>query len=101
MYLVQFLLPVYDNNKQHFPPGMYETVFHALAERFGGVTAYQRAPARGAWKDDGKVSYDDVIVFEVMVDNLDRAWWASYRRELEQQFAQEEVLVRATAYEKL
>ncbi len=101
MYLVQFLLPVYDNNQHHFPTAMYEAVFHQLAEQFGGVTAYQRAPARGAWKDEGEVSYDDVIVFEVMVEQLDRKWWAKYRRELEQQFAQEEILARATTYEKL
>lgn len=101
MYLVQFLLPVYDNNQQRFPAAMYEAVFHQLTERFGGVTAYQRAPARGAWKDEGEVSYDDVSVFEVMVEELDRAWWAAYRGELERQFAQEEVLVRATTYEKL
>lgn len=101
MYLVQFLLPVYDNNQRHFAAAMYEAVFHQLAEQFGGVTAYQRAPARGAWKDEGEVSYDDVIVFEVMVEQLDREWWAAYRSELERQFAQEEVLARATTYEKL
>lgn len=101
MHLVQFLVPVYDNNQQRFPAGMYEVVFHELADHFGGVTAYQRAPARGAWKDEGEVSYDDVIVFEVMVEELDRGWWASYRHKLEQQFAQEEVLVRATTYERL
>jgi len=101
MYLVQFLLPVYDNNQQRFAPAMVEAVFHQLAEQFGGVTAYQRAPARGAWKDEGEVSYDDVIVFEVMVQDLDREWWGTYRSELERQFAQEEILVRATTYEKL
>jgi hypothetical protein len=101
MHLVQFLLPVYDNNGQRFAAARYEPIFHGLTERFGGVTAYQRAPARGAWKDEGQVSYDDVVVFEVMVEHLDHAWWADFRRDLETDFQQEEVVVRATQFERL
>lgn len=101
MYLIQFLLPIYDNEKRPFPAAQYERVFHQLTERFGGITAYQRAPARGAWKDEGQVSYDDVTVFEVMAETLERDWWAQYRHELEQSFRQEEIIVRATQFERL
>ena len=101
MYLIQFLIPIYDNEKQPFPPAVFEPIFEQLTEHFGGVTAYQRAPARGAWKDEGQVSYDDVVVFEVMAEELDRDWWAAYRRALESRFRQEEIVVRATHYERL
>lgn len=32
-----------------------------------------------------------------MTETLDKRWWASYRRELEQSFAQNEIVIRATA----
>ena len=39
-----------------------------LADRFGGVTAYMRAPARGLWKGDtGETTRDDIVIFEVMM----------------------------------
>ena len=52
MYLVQILLPVYDNEGHAFEPGDYVHLRSELADRFGGVTAYMRAPARGVWKDE-------------------------------------------------
>ena len=72
-----------------------------MAERFGGVTAFRRSPAEGVWKEGGQVSRDQVIIVEVMVEHLDRQWWAGYRVELEQRFGQEELLVRATETEQL
>ncbi len=32
---------------------------------------------------------------EVMVDGLDRAWWAAFRRDLEKTFRQEQIIARA------
>ena len=102
MHLVQILLPLRDNDGNPFPREMLEDVRHTLTERFGGVTAHLRAPAAGAWKDDeGDVAHDDVVIVEVMADELDRAWWSGYRRELESRFRQDEILIRATASEKL
>jgi len=36
-----------------------------------------------------------------MVAELDRAWWAAYRAKLEERFAQDELVVRAHAIERL
>jgi hypothetical protein len=36
------------------------------------------------------------VVFEVMTENLDGSWWGKYRRQLEQDFSQDEIIVRAT-----
>jgi hypothetical protein len=66
------------------------------------VTAYQRAPAEGAWKASTEsVSYDDVVVFEVMVEPLEREWWQAHRHQLEERFRQEKLLIRAIAVEEL
>ena len=102
MHLVQVLVPVYDNNGQPFPQAEFRKVRQELTDRFGGVTAYTRAPAEGSWEDEqGRVHHDDVAVVEVMVDSLDRAWWSRYREELTARFRQTELVVRATLMESL
>jgi hypothetical protein len=96
MYLVQILLPLYDNHGHAFEPGEYIRLRSDLADRFGGVTAYTRAPARGVWKDDsGETTRDDIVIFEVMTVDLDAAWWSAYRKQLEARFRQESLIVRA------
>jgi hypothetical protein len=101
MHLVQLLLPLYDNAGAALPRALYDTVRQELVERFGGLTAYTRAPAKGLWSDGGQVERDDIVVYEVMADALDRRWWADYRATLERRFAQQELTVRALAMEKL
>jgi hypothetical protein len=102
MHLVQILLPVRDNEGRPFGHDLFARVREELTERFGGVTAYLRSPAEGAWQDPGgDVARDDVVILEVMADDLDRAWWGEYRGELEQRFRQDEVVVRATEMERL
>ena len=44
---------------------------------------------------------DEVVLVEVMADRLDHRWWAVYREDLQRRFAQDEVLVRASAIERL
>jgi hypothetical protein len=96
MYLVQILLPLYDNEGHPFEPVDYVQLRSELADRFGGVTAYTRAPARGVWKDDtGGTTRDDIVIFEVMSKDLDREWWTGFRKDLERRFRQESVIVRA------
>jgi hypothetical protein len=102
MHLVQLLLPLYDPEGRRFPPEPYARLRAELTERFGGVTAFQRAPAEGLWReDDGSVVGDDVVVYEVMVERLDRAWWEGFRERLRRRFEQEELVVRATPIEVL
>lgn len=96
MYLVQILLPLYDNEGHEFDAAEYVRLRAELADRFGGVTAYTRAPARGVWKDEtGGTTRDDIVIFEVMTPELDHAWWTSFRKELEAHFRQESLIVRA------
>ena len=101
MHLVQILLPLYDNDGDRFGPGAFHTVREELAGRFGGLTAFTRSPAEGVWEDDGQRHHDEVVVYEVMVERIDRAWWATYRRSLEERFRQEIILIRSQAVELL
>jgi hypothetical protein len=100
-HLVQILLPVYDSVDKPFPTDHYNQVRARLADMFGGLTAYTRAPAEGLWNSGSTVKRDDIVVVEVMVGSLDRAWWKDYRRELERLFCQDEIVLRAHAYEHL
>jgi hypothetical protein len=95
MHLVQILLPLFDPDGARIPRETFDDVGRQMTERFGGLTAYTRAPAAGLWKDGGETQRDDIVVFEVMVEALDPEWWTAYRRELERRFRQEELVVRA------
>lgn len=102
MYLVEFLLPLYDNEGTPFAKHDFERVRRELTDRFGGVTAFMRSPAMGLWADEtGTVRHDDLAGFEVTADTLDRGWWREYREQLCARFRQQEILVRASAFEKL
>ena len=101
-WLVQILLPLYGNDGARFGEEPFARTRGELLDRFGGLTAYQRAPARGLWKtDDGEVARDDVAVFEVMTPELDRAWWSGYRQELERRFRQDTIVIRALPHDVL
>jgi hypothetical protein len=95
MHLVQILLPLYDNAGAPFGEELYTKVRSELAERFGGLTAFTRAPAQGLWKSDGKTTHDDIVVFEVMAAEIDKEWWGNYRTALETAFRQDTIVVRA------
>jgi hypothetical protein len=95
-HLFQILLPLSDEGGKRFAPALYEKVAAELTERFGGLTAYARAPAAGLWEErPGKTTRDDIVVYEVMADALDADWWAKYRKTLEERFAQDELVIRA------
>lgn len=59
------------------------------------------APAEGVWDEGEGRSRDEIVIFEVMADTLDRAWWRDYRAALERRFRQEEIVVRARDVERL
>jgi hypothetical protein len=77
------------------------TIQREMTERHGGATAYLNSPAKGLWSNGEGAEEDDVIVIEVMVDTLDKAWWHQYRRNLEQLLRQDALLVRALPVEVL
>jgi hypothetical protein len=101
-FLVQVILPLYDNERRPFSPIELVRVRRELTDRFGGVTAYTRAPAEGFWEDaDGQTRRDDVVIVEVTAETVDRDWWQRFGRELAERFVQEEMVIRALRFEAL
>ena len=102
MHLVQLFLPQADDTGSPLPATLFSRVRTDLVERFGGLTTYSRAPAKGIWLDsDDEALQDDVVVYEVVVGTLDRAWWSKYVVDLETAFAQQRLHVRALPMELL
>jgi hypothetical protein len=101
MFLVQLLLPVYDNAGRPLPHELFAQLRNELTLRYGGVTAFFRSPAQGTWKEESGAVLDEIVMCEVMVEELDREWWAAYRKVLEERFAQRELIVRALRCERL
>ncbi|MBB3452712.1 hypothetical protein FHT86_000968 [Rhizobium sp. BK313] len=79
-YPVEILLPVTHIRRNRTN---LDLVRDELTTKFGGVTLHLQSPAEGLWDDDGDVEHDRIVVAEAMVDDLDRSWWSSYRKELE------------------
>src|SRR5690606_551151 len=97
MHLIQVLLPLYDNDANPISPELFQRVRSELSSRYGGRTVYSQSPAGGLWQVDERQSpvHDELILFDVMTDQLDRAWRSDYRRQLEERFVQEEIEIRA------
>jgi len=96
-YLVEIFLPLLDPNGKRFPERRHRAVREELVEQFGGVTAHLRAPAVGLWKPTHRspTERDLIIIYEVMTRTLDRPWWSNYRKQLEKDFRQRELVIRA------
>jgi hypothetical protein len=93
MHLVQLLLPL--TTTPQGQQARFEPVRDELTARFGGATAFVNSPARGLWQSDAGTEEDRVVTVEVMVDEFEKEWWASYRKTLEERFEQQELVVRA------
>ena len=71
-------------------------------EQMRDVTAYLRSPAEGLWRDAATHAVrDEIVIYEVMSEELDRPWWAAYRGELPARFRQELLIVRVSEIELL
>jgi glycine/D-amino acid oxidase-like deaminating enzyme len=93
----QLILPLHDNHEQAFPTAHFNKVREDLMNRFGGVTAFLRSPAIGLWKaNSADVNRDEVVMFEVLTEQVDKDWWADYRKQLQDKFRQDELLVWAS-----
>jgi hypothetical protein len=98
MVLIQLLLPTGASGDSAVT-ALAETR-RELVDRFKGVTAYVRSPAKGLWTaPDGHTEADDVVMVEVVIDTFDRAWWRTYSATLAQRFAQDTIHVRALPVE--
>jgi hypothetical protein len=102
MHLVEIFLPLFDSIGDRFMRVDYQVIENELTERYGGITAYPRTPASGLWKDsEDETQNDQLVVYEVLLKEVDTVWWHEYRRKLELVFRQEKILVRVHEVEIL
>ncbi len=102
MYLIQILLPLYDNGGKPFQQHELSRVRNELTLRFGGITTYVRSPAEGLWRETPTSTVrDDIVIYEVMTPDLDKSWWQSYREELSKRFRQDLLIVRVSEVQLL
>ena len=97
MYLIQIFLPLRDNQGRPIAQRHFQRLAKDLGARFGGLTAYTRAPATGLWKRGkrGRADHDDIVIYEVMAARLEKRWWKQQRLVLQATFRQEQLLIRA------
>ena len=99
MVLIQLLLPT--SGAASAEASLAQTR-RELAQRFNGLTAYLRSPAKGFWTaPDGHTEQDDVVMVEVVTDRFDRVWWRTYVATLAERFGQQSIHVRAMPVEML
>lgn len=96
MHLVEVFIPKPTDSTEHL-----SSLQNMLLQQFGGVTSYARAPAKGVEVADGKQVEDEIVILEVITDSLDHAWWSSLRGQLERDFDQREILIRASEVQQL
>ena len=101
MYLIQILLPLYDNDGKLFSSNYYDHIKQELTEVFGGITMHTRAPAKGLWKDEDKTIRDEIVIFEITTAEINENYWKAYKLNLEKTFLQEEIVIRAINFEML
>jgi len=101
MVLIQLLLPTNGAAAADGLAPLAETR-RELADRFNGLTAYVRPPAKGSWTaPDGHTEEDDVVMVEIVTETFDRAWWRTYAATLATRFDQERIHVRAVPVDML
>ncbi|PIQ21276.1 MAG: hypothetical protein COW65_10010 [Cytophagales bacterium CG18_big_fil_WC_8_21_14_2_50_42_9] len=95
MQLIQIFLPLIEKETKDFARNLYTEIRKELMENFGGITTYTRSPATGLWKEESdKTVKDKIIIYEVMAEDLNRDWWKQYKQNLEEQFQQDEIIIR-------
>ena len=96
MVLIQMLLPTRSSEGATFPDELLRRTRKELIEKFGGLTAYTRAPATGVWTSpEGDVEEDSVVMIEVLSEEFDTAWWRACAETLRARFDQETIHIRA------
>jgi hypothetical protein len=101
MYLIQVMLPRFDKKGQPQPRELFQSTERELLDRFGGMMAYRRM-TEGNWAADGDgAALDELVVCEVMTNELDREWWASYRHALAKRFLQKQLVVMSMMIDPL
>ena len=103
MHVVEILLPLRHGDGTQVSEAEFTRLRSLLTERFGGLTAFLRAPAEGTWRNAevGDVDEDEIAVLEVMTETIDAGWWADFRKDLEERLGQKEIVIRSHLADRL
>lgn len=92
---IEVFIPLHDQDGIPFPGYLYQHICKQIIKDFGGVTAYTRAPAIGIWEDrEHQEVKDDIVIFEIMVSEIDYSYWRQFKKKLVVQFGQKELIIR-------
>lgn len=96
MYQIQLLLSLYNNEGKAFPSSHYEKVKLFFNDKFGGITMYTRTSVVGLWKESPHSTVkDELIIYEILSDQLEKDFWQHYKSDLQSLFQQEEMVIKA------
>lgn len=99
--LIEIFLPLYNQKGEPIEERQFTAVKQELTDQFGGLTIYSRTPATGFWKEEGKTDRDEILIYEVIANDLDKDFWTRYKQELQERFDQDEILIRGNNVELL
>jgi hypothetical protein len=101
MYLVQILLPLYEKRGKRVGRPLFRATAKSASE--GIWRRYRLHPRRRKDSGDAGSGFDgdDIVVYEVMADKADRAFWRTRRCDLQKAFGQDEIVVRAVPAKRL
>src|SRR6476646_6877427 len=100
-HLVEILLPKQSGNGAPVGKAWFEGLLEELRDKFGGATSFVRSPGKGLWQSGGQTESDTIAVIEVMAESIDPDYWRSFRKRLERDLSQEEIIIRAQEVRRL
>ena len=74
MFLVELFMRLSDIDGERFSHSIFDEIERILTDRFGALTSYPRAPASGIWTHASGSAHDELVVYEVMAEKLDKRW---------------------------
>jgi len=90
--LVQIFLPLKENIS--FYQAELEKLTRLLTQKFGGVSIYRKDLVQGLWKDQGETQQDKLRIIEIMAANFDQEFWEDLKMRLQQDLAEDTILIR-------
>ena len=101
VFLIQMLLPTRTKGQVVADTLLAETRAEII-DAFGGLTAYSRSPASGAWTSStGDIELDTVVMIEILAETFDKDWWRPYADRLQKRFSQDCIHIRAIPIDTL
>lgn len=92
-YQLELVLPQTDAQGKPFAEALFDELNRELIKKFSGLTVYARLPADGFWKNDSTTVQQSVVVYQLMLPDLDFNYWKQLKANLENKFNQTEVLI--------